>query len=110
MKTPGSPNRVAPATRNCMANSVLPHPGPPHTRVGRPAGNPPPVISSNPEIPVGALSMPFAGAANIEEDWTVSMLQHLQEEGVEMCQGSGKGTLYGKAPPRRQRGVREILT
>ena len=53
MNTPGSPYRVAPLTRNCMAKSVLPQPGPPHTRVGRPAGSPPEVISSNPGIPVG---------------------------------------------------------
>ena len=68
MNTPGSPKRVAPLTRNCMANSVLPHPGPPHTRVGRPAGRPPPVISSKPRIPVGAFSMPLTGAEDEEED------------------------------------------
>jgi hypothetical protein len=37
-----------------MANMVLPQPGPPQTMVGRPAGRPPPVISSKPAIPVGA--------------------------------------------------------
>jgi hypothetical protein len=38
-----------------MANRVLPQPAPPQTRVGRPWGNPPPVISSSPVIPVGHL-------------------------------------------------------
>ena len=54
MKAPGSPNCVAPRTRNSIASSVLPQPGPPHTSVGRPFGSPPPVISSRPSIPVGA--------------------------------------------------------
>jgi hypothetical protein len=31
----------------------LPEPGPPHTSVGRPCGNPPYVTSSSPLIPVG---------------------------------------------------------
>ena len=54
MKTPGSPNSVAPRTRNSIANSVLPQPAPPQTSVGRPRGSPPPVISSRPWIPDGA--------------------------------------------------------
>src|ERR1700730_4992839 len=54
IKTPGSPNSVAPRTRNSMANMVFPQPGPPHTMVGRPAGRPPPLISSKPAIPLGA--------------------------------------------------------
>src|SRR6202049_1164709 len=52
MNTPGSPYCVAPRTRNSSPNSVFPEPAPPLTRVGRPVGNPPPVISSNPWIPV----------------------------------------------------------
>jgi len=55
MNTPGSPNCTAPRTRNSAANSVLPQPGPPQTSVGRPRGNPPPVISSRPWMPVGHL-------------------------------------------------------
>src|SRR5580704_11490843 len=55
MNTPGSPNCTAPRTRNSAANNVLPHPAPPHTSVGRPRGNPPPVISSRPWMPVGHL-------------------------------------------------------
>src|SRR5690242_11159550 len=39
-----------------MARSVLPQPAPPHTRVGRPRGSPPWVISSSPGIPVGAFA------------------------------------------------------
>jgi hypothetical protein len=35
-----------------MLSKVLPHPAPPQIRVGRPLGNPPPVISSKPTIPV----------------------------------------------------------
>ena len=42
-KTPGSPNSFAPRDRNSMASSVLPHPAPPHSSVGRPWGRPPPV-------------------------------------------------------------------
>ena len=44
-----------------MASKVLPQPALPQTRVGRPRGSPPPVISSRPVIPVGAFSMPPAG-------------------------------------------------
>ena len=40
---------------NSIARSVLPQPAPPHKSVGRPLGNPPPVISSSPGTPVGAL-------------------------------------------------------
>ena len=53
--TPGSPNSVAPRTRNSIASSVLPQPAPPQTSVGRPRGSPPPVISSSPWMPVAAL-------------------------------------------------------
>src|SRR5512144_146350 len=53
MKTPGSLNSVAPRTRNSIARSVFPQPAKPVTRVGRPKGRPPPVISSSPDIPVG---------------------------------------------------------
>ena len=35
-----------------MASIVLPHPAAPQTSVARPAGSPPPVISSSPSIPV----------------------------------------------------------
>ena len=56
MKTPGSRNSVAPRTRNSMASRVLPQPAPPQTRVGRPLGRPPPVISSSPWMPVGHLA------------------------------------------------------
>src|ERR1700733_7478777 len=59
MKTPGSPYSVAPRTRNSIASSVLPQPAPPQTSVGRPAGNPPPVISSSPRMPVGAFRRRF---------------------------------------------------
>src|SRR5271170_3522611 len=55
INTPGSPNCTAPRTRNSAANSVFPQPAPPQTRVGRPRGNPPPVISSRPWMPVGHL-------------------------------------------------------
>jgi hypothetical protein len=52
--TPGSPAK-APRTRNSMASNVLPAPALPHTRVGRPRGRPPPVISSRPRMPLGDL-------------------------------------------------------
>src|SRR5215204_4122450 len=44
-----------------MANSVLPQPALPATKVGRPLGKPPPVISSRPEIPVSDLGRSFMG-------------------------------------------------
>lgn len=53
--TPGSPNSTIPRTRNSVASKVFPHPAGPQTRVGRPRGRPPPVTSSRPLIPVGAL-------------------------------------------------------
>jgi hypothetical protein len=53
MNTPGSPNWVAPRTRNSRASIVFPQPALPLTSVGRPRGSPPPVISSRPVIPVG---------------------------------------------------------
>ena len=56
MKTPGSLCSIAPRTKNSMAIRVLPQPALPQTNVGRPLGNPPPVISSSPEIPLGILS------------------------------------------------------
>ena len=39
-----------------MASIVLPHPAVPLMSVGRPAGSPPPVISSRPRMPVGTLA------------------------------------------------------
>jgi hypothetical protein len=39
-----------------MASIVLPHPAVPLMGVGRPAGSPPPVISSRPRMPVGTLA------------------------------------------------------
>jgi hypothetical protein len=44
-----------------MEKRVFPQPAPPVTNVVLPLGKPPPVISSNPEIPVGALGRDFAG-------------------------------------------------
>ena len=64
MKTPGSPYSVAPRTRNSIASNVLPQPAPPQTSVGRPVGNPPPVISSSPRMPVGDFRKVF-GADNV---------------------------------------------
>src|SRR5580698_9448428 len=54
MKTPGSSNIIAPLTRKLVASSVLPQPGPPQIKVGRPAGSPPRVTASRPLMPVGA--------------------------------------------------------
>ena len=39
-----------------MPRRVLPQPALPQTRVGRPRGKPPPVISSRPAMPVGHFS------------------------------------------------------
>ena len=57
-QTPGSSNSVAPRTRNSIPSSVLPQPALPQTRVGRPRGRPPSVISSSPWMPVGHLERP----------------------------------------------------
>src|SRR3989454_2581437 len=51
---PGSSNRRAPFTNVWRANTVLPDPAGPASNVVRPRGNPPPVISSTPSIPVCA--------------------------------------------------------
>lgn len=56
MKTPGSPYSTAPCTRNSAASRVLPEPAEPQISVGLPCGKPPPVISSRPWMPVGALA------------------------------------------------------
>src|SRR5579863_7074192 len=66
INTPGSSNCTAPRTRNSAPNSVLPHPAPPQTSVGRPRGNPPPVISSRPWMPVGHLGKGVAGELGLE--------------------------------------------
>src|SRR5580704_13427060 len=56
--------------RNSIPSMVLPQPGPPQTIVVRPRGNPPPLISSSPLIPVGAfgnefsLGSPFRGISS----------------------------------------------
>src|SRR5579859_398543 len=55
MHTPGSAYRMAPCTRNSIANELLPQPALSRTRVTRPFGRPPPVTSSRPWIPVGAV-------------------------------------------------------
>ena len=65
MKTPGSPYSMAPCTRNSIASNVLPQPAPPQTSVGRPAGNPPPVISSSPRIPVGDFRKVFRSGGDL---------------------------------------------
>jgi len=58
MKTPGSEKCRAPLTRNCVAKSVFPDPALPQTKVARPRGSPPKVISSKPSIPVADLESP----------------------------------------------------
>jgi hypothetical protein len=44
----------------------LPQPAPPQTSVGLPRGNPPPVISSSPWMPVGHLGKSVFGALDLE--------------------------------------------
>ena len=61
MKTPGSPISM-PRTRNSTENRVLPAPALPQTRVGRPRGRPPPVISSRPRMPLLTLGNADTGA------------------------------------------------
>jgi len=46
-----------------MANCVLPQPALPQTNEALPRGSPPPVISSNPEIPVRLLAIPVGKRA-----------------------------------------------
>src|SRR4030095_7261174 len=65
MKTPGSWNSTAPRRRNSAASRVLPQPAPPHTKVGRPRGKPPSVISSKPLMPVGHLGKRAAGGVGL---------------------------------------------
>jgi hypothetical protein len=63
-KMPGSLQSRAPWARNCKAMMVLPEPGPPTSKVVRPRGRPPPVISSKPAIPVGTLLDALATCAD----------------------------------------------
>ena len=85
-KSPGSPI-FAPCVRKARAKSVLPHPGPPHTSVGRPSGTPPSVISSNPSMPVGTLRS--AGPGRVEERTfrrrTVRVAMSLQIGNQKLC-------------------------
>ena len=74
MNTPGSPNCVAPRTRNSMASIVLPHPAAPQTSVGRPAGSPPPVISSRPSMPVGAFEKGRGAVRQLSFHWLSNIL------------------------------------
>lgn len=50
---PGSPNSVTPRRRNSTSIIVLHTPALPQTRMGCPAGKPPPLISSSPWITIG---------------------------------------------------------
>ena len=64
-QTPGSSNSVAPRTRNSIPSRVLPQPAPPQTRVGRPRGRPPKVISSSPWMPVGHFGSAILGDSDL---------------------------------------------
>src|ERR1700761_3065461 len=67
MNTPASPYFSAPFARKVMANSVLPHPAEPQSKVGRPLGRPPWVISSRPKMPVGDFAIALAEAPVVSE-------------------------------------------
>jgi len=54
-----------------MPKRVLPQPGPPQTRVGRPFGRPPQVISSSPWMPVGHLGSVCSWAIGDEVSKTI---------------------------------------
>ena len=68
MNTPGSSNSSAPRTRNSSASTVLPQLALPQTSVGRFFGNPPPVISSRPLMPVAAFSATGGGDAMLRQE------------------------------------------
>ncbi len=57
-KTPCSSSPVIPLYKNCIASKVLPVPEVPLTRVDRPLGKPPWVISSSPSIMVRSFCTP----------------------------------------------------
>jgi hypothetical protein len=61
-----------------MAIRVLPQPAVPQTRVGRPRGRPPRVISSRPAMPVGAFSIPrVSGRVEASESMAFNVKNHL---------------------------------
>ncbi len=73
--TPGSSYSTAPRTMNSAASIVLPQPAAPQTRVGRPWGRPPSVISSSPRMPVGVLRNCWGGGAVfVDRFWGISGL------------------------------------
>src|ERR1044071_10124072 len=97
MNTPGSPTWTAPRTRNPAANSVLPHPAPPQTSVGRPCGKPPPVISSRPWMPVGHLGKRVPGETALSPFFFIQKFR--------FASGSAQGVPARAAV--RQRNLRE---
>jgi hypothetical protein len=52
-KTPGSLSFSVPWTPKAIARKILPQPALPQPSVGRPFGNPLPLMSSSPQMPVG---------------------------------------------------------
>src|ERR1041384_2310434 len=93
MKTPGSLNIVAPRTRNSIAKRVWPAPALPQTRLARPDGKPPQVISSKPGIPVGSLRRPSSGRGRLR--LITTLLQADQYSGAKLCLGN-KGQIRGR--------------
>jgi hypothetical protein len=62
---------------NSMASWVLPQPALPQTNEALPSGSPPPVISSNPEIPVRLLAIPAGKRAGRDTDRVAMSVPHL---------------------------------
>jgi hypothetical protein len=77
-----------------MPSTFLPHSVLPHTRVVRPAGNWPLVISSRPSIPVGLFLSEFlAGRTYIfrSQDWSSMQV-------VEALRDPSKTVIYAEFP------------
>jgi hypothetical protein len=60
-----------------MASWVLPQPALPQTSEALPRGSPPPVISSNPEIPVRHLAIPWGNRAGRFTDRVAMSVPHV---------------------------------
>src|SRR5260370_38628051 len=73
-RIPGTSTPRPPSTHFWRANTVLPDPAGPASNVVRPRGNPPPVISSTPSIPVRALARRGARSFSFLRAMPISVL------------------------------------
>ena len=100
-RTPGSSNSCAPRTRNSSPNNVLHEPGPPVTRVARPCGSPPPVSSSKPRMPVGALANADLVDGAAAGGWIVAAIGPPRVDSIKLVAVTGTAEEIRAAPDGR---------